>query len=108
MTCLPNDASSILLHLEFLEVTVVWHMLTGVESKLDKNAKIIVACASGGTMKPSQNLPEGQQSRWFPFFDLYKLFPYSSPLGLHFTLLLGVSIWVQDLQVVSSQGYKAI
>ncbi|ESR54424.1 Rhodanese domain-containing protein [Citrus sinensis] len=36
---------------------------TGVESQLDKDAKIIVACATGGTMKPSQNLPEGQQSR---------------------------------------------
>lgn len=34
-----------------------------VESKLDKDAKIIVACSAGGTMKPSQNLPEGQQSR---------------------------------------------
>ncbi|XP_027358767.1 rhodanese-like domain-containing protein 14, chloroplastic [Abrus precatorius] len=34
-----------------------------VEAKLDKNAKIIVACSAGGTMKPSQNLPEGQQSR---------------------------------------------
>ncbi|TKY74053.1 Rhodanese domain-containing protein 14 [Spatholobus suberectus] len=34
-----------------------------VEAKLDKNAKIIVACSVGGTMKPSQNLPEGQQSR---------------------------------------------
>ncbi|GMI95467.1 hypothetical protein like AT4G27700 [Hibiscus trionum] len=34
-----------------------------VESKFSKNAKIIVACATGGTMKPSQNLPEGQQSR---------------------------------------------
>ncbi|EEF27743.1 rhodanese-like domain-containing protein 14, chloroplastic [Ricinus communis] len=34
-----------------------------VDSKIDKNAKIIVACSSGGTMKPSQNLPEGQQSR---------------------------------------------
>lgn len=34
-----------------------------VESKLAKNAKIIVACSSGGTMKPTQNLPEGQQSR---------------------------------------------
>ncbi|KAJ1383087.1 Rhodanese-like domain [Sesbania bispinosa] len=34
-----------------------------VEAKLDKNAKIIVACSSGGTMKPTQNLPEGQQSR---------------------------------------------
>ncbi|XP_019189054.1 PREDICTED: rhodanese-like domain-containing protein 14, chloroplastic [Ipomoea nil] len=34
-----------------------------VESKIDKTAKIIVACSSGGTMKPTQNLPEGQQSR---------------------------------------------
>ncbi|XP_031107218.1 rhodanese-like domain-containing protein 14, chloroplastic [Ipomoea triloba] len=37
--------------------------LQTVESKIDKNAKIIVACSSGGTMKPTQNLPEGQQSR---------------------------------------------
>ncbi|XP_020114917.1 rhodanese-like domain-containing protein 14, chloroplastic isoform X1 [Ananas comosus] len=34
-----------------------------VESKFDKDAKIIVACSSGGTMRPSQSLPEGQQSR---------------------------------------------
>ncbi|CAA7391929.1 unnamed protein product [Spirodela intermedia] len=34
-----------------------------VEAKLEKDAKIIVACSSAGTMKPSQNLPEGQQSR---------------------------------------------
>ncbi|KAJ4726714.1 Rhodanese-like domain-containing protein [Melia azedarach] len=37
--------------------------LQSVESQLDKEAKIIVACSSGGTTKPSQNLPEGQQSR---------------------------------------------
>ncbi|WOK95176.1 hypothetical protein Cni_G03883 [Canna indica] len=37
--------------------------IQSVESKLDKDAKIIVACSTGGTMKPSQNLPEGQQSR---------------------------------------------
>lgn len=37
--------------------------LQSVESKLDKSSKIIVACSTGGTMKPSQNLPEGQQSR---------------------------------------------
>ncbi|KAK3004178.1 hypothetical protein RJ639_019657 [Escallonia herrerae] len=37
--------------------------IQSVESKLDKSSKIIVACASGGTMKPTQNLPEGQQSR---------------------------------------------
>ncbi|KAB2069689.1 hypothetical protein ES319_A08G108900v1 [Gossypium barbadense] len=34
-----------------------------VESNFGKDAKIIVACTTGGTMKPSQNLPEGQQSR---------------------------------------------
>ncbi|CAL9748929.1 unnamed protein product [Musa acuminata subsp. burmannicoides] len=37
--------------------------IQSVESKLDKDAKIIVACSTGGTTKPSQNLPEGQQSR---------------------------------------------
>ncbi|CAI9762504.1 unnamed protein product [Fraxinus pennsylvanica] len=37
--------------------------IQSVESKIDKSAKIIVACTAGGTMKPSQNLPEGQQSR---------------------------------------------
>ncbi|XP_050235967.1 rhodanese-like domain-containing protein 14, chloroplastic [Mercurialis annua] len=34
-----------------------------VESKIDKSSKIIVACSSGGTTKPTQNLPQGQQSR---------------------------------------------
>ncbi|KAJ3690682.1 hypothetical protein LUZ61_019846 [Rhynchospora tenuis] len=34
-----------------------------VESKLSKDAKIIVACSTGGTMKPTMNLPDGQQSR---------------------------------------------
>ncbi|KAG2239859.1 hypothetical protein Bca4012_022943 [Brassica carinata] len=37
--------------------------LQSVEAKLEKEAKIIVACSSAGTMKPTQNLPEGQQSR---------------------------------------------
>ncbi|KAK9293002.1 hypothetical protein L1049_020986 [Liquidambar formosana] len=37
--------------------------LESVESKINKDAKIIVACSAGGTMKPTQNLPEGQQSR---------------------------------------------
>ncbi|KAB1205133.1 Rhodanese-like domain-containing protein 14, chloroplastic [Morella rubra] len=37
--------------------------IESVEAKLAKTAKIIVACSSGGTMKPSQSLPEGQQSR---------------------------------------------
>lgn len=39
------------------------NFLPEVESKIDKNAKIIVACSAGGTMRPSPNLPEGQQSR---------------------------------------------
>ncbi|XP_077248489.1 rhodanese/Cell cycle control phosphatase superfamily protein [Tasmannia lanceolata] len=37
--------------------------IQSVESKIDKSSKVIVACSSGGTMRPSQNLPEGQQSR---------------------------------------------
>ncbi|KAM1613716.1 hypothetical protein ACFX15_002121 [Malus domestica] len=37
--------------------------ISSVGSQLDKKAKIIVACAAGGTMRPTQNLPEGQQSR---------------------------------------------
>ncbi|XP_029130206.1 rhodanese-like domain-containing protein 14, chloroplastic isoform X2 [Cajanus cajan] len=37
--------------------------IKNVEAKLDKSAKIIVACSSGGTLRPSQNLPQGQQSR---------------------------------------------
>ncbi|XP_057798779.1 rhodanese-like domain-containing protein 14, chloroplastic isoform X2 [Salvia miltiorrhiza] len=39
--------------------------IQSVESKLDKDAKIIVACSAGGTTRPTQNLPEGQQSRSF-------------------------------------------
>lgn len=37
--------------------------LQSVESQLSKDAKVIVACTAGGTMRPTQNLPEGQQSR---------------------------------------------
>ncbi|KAH6760462.1 Rhodanese/Cell cycle control phosphatase superfamily protein [Perilla frutescens var. hirtella] len=37
--------------------------IQSVESKLAKDAKIIVACSAGGTTRPTQNLPEGQQSR---------------------------------------------
>ncbi|KAF3432773.1 hypothetical protein FNV43_RR23875 [Rhamnella rubrinervis] len=37
--------------------------IPSVKSKLNKDAKIIVACSAGGTMKPTQNLPEGKQSR---------------------------------------------
>ncbi|KAM7273338.1 hypothetical protein ACFE04_028002 [Oxalis oulophora] len=37
--------------------------MQSVESQLNKDAKIIVACASGGRIKPTQNFPEGQQSR---------------------------------------------
>ncbi|CAI0544661.1 unnamed protein product [Linum tenue] len=43
-----------------------------VDSKLGKDAKIIVACSAGGTMKPSQNLPQGQQSRYFQLFQIPK------------------------------------
>ncbi|KAJ7548831.1 hypothetical protein O6H91_07G029000 [Diphasiastrum complanatum] len=40
------------------------NFLTEVTSQLDPtNSKVIVACSSGGTMKPSPSLSEGQQSR---------------------------------------------
>ena len=42
-----------------------------VESKLSKDAKIIVACSTAGTMKPSMNLPEGIQSRYWRMFMLF-------------------------------------
>jgi hypothetical protein len=38
-------------------------LFTEVNSKLDKSTKTIVACQSGGTVKPTANLSEGQQSR---------------------------------------------
>ncbi|KQJ91138.1 rhodanese-like domain-containing protein 14, chloroplastic [Brachypodium distachyon] len=37
--------------------------IKSVEEKLGKDEKIIVACSAGGTMKPTQNLPDGKQSR---------------------------------------------
>ncbi|KAL8550983.1 hypothetical protein ACS0TY_000168 [Phlomoides rotata] len=37
--------------------------IQSVESKIPKDAKIIVACSAGGTTRPTQNLPEGSQSR---------------------------------------------
>ncbi|KAI5016780.1 hypothetical protein ZWY2020_006631, partial [Hordeum vulgare] len=37
--------------------------IKSVEEKLNKDSKIIVACSAGGTMKPTQNLPDGKQSR---------------------------------------------
>lgn len=74
-----EDLITFALYLETLTRTNVWNIFyiwycTGVESKIDKNAKIIVACAAGGTMRPTQNLPEGQQSRWH-FISLQSLIP---------------------------------
>ncbi|KAL5199287.1 hypothetical protein ABZP36_020490 [Zizania latifolia] len=37
--------------------------IQSVNKKLGKDAKIIVACSTGGTLKPTQNLPDGKQSR---------------------------------------------
>ncbi|KAL6601711.1 hypothetical protein ACP70R_006015 [Stipagrostis hirtigluma subsp. patula] len=34
-----------------------------VDAKVGKDAKIIVACSTGGTLKPTQNFPDGKQSR---------------------------------------------
>ncbi|GLJ20242.1 hypothetical protein SUGI_0367360 [Cryptomeria japonica] len=56
--------------------------LEEVRSKLDKNSKIIVLCSQGGTMKPSANFPEGQQSRSLIAAYLLALDGYSPILHL--------------------------
>ncbi|KAI5079824.1 hypothetical protein GOP47_0005303 [Adiantum capillus-veneris] len=52
--------------------------LNEVRSKLEKDKRIIVACAAGGTMRPSQNLAEGQQSRSLIAAYLLKLDGYKN------------------------------
>ncbi|XP_024990879.1 rhodanese-like domain-containing protein 14, chloroplastic [Cynara cardunculus var. scolymus] len=74
--------------------------MQGVESKLDKSSKIIVACSSGGTMKPTQNLPEGQQSRSLIAAYLLVLNGYSNV----FHLEGGLYQWFkQDLPLESEE-----
>uniref|UniRef100_A0A1D1Y1E6 Rhodanese-like domain-containing protein 14, chloroplastic n=1 Tax=Anthurium amnicola TaxID=1678845 RepID=A0A1D1Y1E6_9ARAE len=63
-----------------------------VESKLEKDAKIIVACSSGGTMRPSQNFPEGQQSRSLIAAYLLVLNGYTNV----FHLEGGLSTWFNE------------
>jgi hypothetical protein len=71
---LPRHAFLEFLHFLFLKLNILF-ILAAVEEKLNKNAKIIVACSAGGTMKPTQNLPQGQQSRYsiisLPFMCLF-------------------------------------
>ncbi|KAK9122233.1 hypothetical protein Syun_019850 [Stephania yunnanensis] len=74
--------------------------LKTVESKLDKDSKIIVACTSGGTMRPSQNLPEGKQSRSLIAAYLLVLNGYTNV----FHLDGGLYIWFKEgLPVVSEE-----
>ncbi|KAG0497808.1 hypothetical protein HPP92_002499 [Vanilla planifolia] len=63
-----------------------------VESKLEKDAKIIVACSSGGTMRPSQSLPQGQQSRSLIAAYLLVLNGYKNV----FHLDGGIYTWFQE------------
>ncbi|KAI5657596.1 hypothetical protein M9H77_26389 [Catharanthus roseus] len=74
--------------------------IQGVGSKIDKDAKVIVACSSGGTMKPSQNLPEGQQSRSLIAAYLLVLNGYSNVYHLEG----GLYNWFkEDLPAVSEE-----
>ncbi|MCD7459254.1 hypothetical protein HAX54_040454 [Datura stramonium] len=74
--------------------------IQNVESKINKDAKIIVACSSGGTMKPTQNLPEGQQSRSLIAAYLLLLNGYSNV----FHLEGGLYNWFkQELPTVSEE-----
>ncbi|PON81219.1 Rhodanese-like domain containing protein [Trema orientale] len=71
-----------------------------VESKISKDAKIIVACSTGGTMKPSQNLPEGQQSRSLIAAYLLVLNGYTNV----FHLEGGLYTWFkEDLPIISEE-----
>uniref|UniRef100_A0A5B7BP75 Rhodanese domain-containing protein n=1 Tax=Davidia involucrata TaxID=16924 RepID=A0A5B7BP75_DAVIN len=74
--------------------------MQSVESKIDKNSKIIVACSSGGTMKPSQNLPEGQQSRSLIAAYLLVLNGYTNVYHLEG----GLYMWIKEgLPAVSEE-----
>ena len=57
------------IHLFFQSFLCVWIGPTDVTSKLDKGAKIIIGCQSGGTVKPTPNLADGQQSRLALIFE---------------------------------------
>ncbi|XP_073033444.1 rhodanese-like domain-containing protein 14, chloroplastic [Primulina eburnea] len=72
--------------------------ISSVESKITKDSKIIVACSTGGTTKPTQNLPEGQQSRSFIAAYLLVLNGYSNVYHLEG----GLYNWFkEDLPTVS-------
>lgn len=74
--------------------------LSEARSKLDKDEKIIVACAAGGTMKPSANLAEGQQSRSLIAAYLLKLDGYKSIVHLEG----GLRSWFNDELPTSSSN----
>lgn len=74
--------------------------MQSVEAKLRKDAKIIVACSSGGTMKPTQNLPEGQQSRSLIAAYLLVLNGYKNV----FHLEGGVYTWSREGLPVAFEG----
>nr|XP_048326830.1 rhodanese-like domain-containing protein 14, chloroplastic [Ziziphus jujuba var. spinosa] len=66
--------------------------IPSVKSKLDKDAKIIVACSAGGTMKQTQNPPEGQQSRSLTAAYLLVLNGYTNV----FHLEGGLYTWLKE------------
>ncbi|KAH7426107.1 hypothetical protein KP509_11G085200 [Ceratopteris richardii] len=74
--------------------------LNDVRSQLDKDSRIIVACAAGGTMKPSANLADGQQSRSLIAAYLLKLDGYKNVVHLEG----GLRSWFnEDLPTSSSE-----
>ncbi|KAK4489763.1 hypothetical protein RD792_000400 [Penstemon davidsonii] len=74
--------------------------IQSVESKIPKDGKIIVACSAGGTTKPTQNLPEGQQSRSLIAAYLLVLNGYKNVYHLEG----GIYNWVKEgLPIVSDE-----
>ncbi|EFJ23821.1 hypothetical protein SELMODRAFT_174737 [Selaginella moellendorffii] len=68
------------------------NFLADVRAKVESKSKVIVACASGGTMKPTPTLADGQQSR--SLIAAYVLLMDSYTNVLH--LEGGLRSWYQD------------
>jgi hypothetical protein len=98
---LPRHAFLEFLHFLFLKLNILF-ILAAVEEKLNKNAKIIVACSAGGTMKPTQNLPQGQQSRYsiisLPFMCLLSFSGFSILLVYAVRVYI-VQNWLQQFMI---------
>ncbi|KAL5205290.1 hypothetical protein ABZP36_033499 [Zizania latifolia] len=76
--------------------------IQSVNEKLGKDAKIIVACSTGGTLIPTQNLPDGKQSR----SEFYAVFASEHIANSSHLIDFGRSLIAAYLLVLN--GYKNV